>query len=160
VRTKFLATLGLVALLSAASAFAQGPPAAPQGRGGAPAQPGGPPAGARGMQAKPLRATIPFTFHAGDKVLPPGEYDFVYNTSARWGINLRVVAPDGSWNVLVEVLTRLPGAVHTTPKDAHVVFDKVANTYFLSSLWLPNIDGYLVRITMENVEHTIVDVPM
>ena len=111
------------------------------------------------MQAKPLRATIPFTFHVGDKVLPPGEYDFVYNTSARWGINLRVVAPDGSWNVLVEVLTRLPGAIHTTPKDAHVVFDKVASTYFFSSLWLPGMDGYLVRITMENVEHTIVDVP-
>jgi hypothetical protein len=39
------------------------------------------------------------------------------------------------------------------------VFDKVASTYFFSSLWLPGMDGYLVRITMENVEHTIVDVP-
>jgi hypothetical protein len=139
-------------------AFAQGPPAAPQpGRGGAPGQAGG---GGRGAPAKPLRAKIPFTFHAGDKILPSGEYDFVYNTSARWGINLRVVAPDGSANVLVEVLTRLPGGIHTTPQDAHVVFDKVASTYFLSSLWLPNIDGYLLRITMENVEHTIVDVPL
>jgi hypothetical protein len=155
VKLRLLATLGFVALC----ALAQGPPAAPQqGRGGAPGQPGG--GAGRGAPTKPLRATIPFTFHAGDKILPPGDYDFVYNTSARWGINLRVVAPDGSANVLVEVLTRLPGAIHTTPKDAHVVFDKVANTYFLSSLWLPNIDGYLVRITMENVEHAIVDVPL
>jgi hypothetical protein len=102
----------------------------------------------------PVRA-----FHAGRKVLPPGQYEFVYNLSARWGINLRVVAPDGSRDVLVSVLTRLPGGIHTTPGDAHVVFDKVADTYFLSSIWLPNVDGFLVRVSMENVEHTIVDAP-
>ncbi len=136
-RLKILIRLWLLAVL-AVSALAQGP---------------------RGMQAQPLRAAIPFAFRAGDKILPPGQYDFVYNLSARWGINLRVVATDGSANVLVLALTRLPGAIHTTPKDAHIVFDKVADTYFLSSLWLPNAEGYLVRVTMENVEHTVVDVP-
>jgi len=148
VSIRILAILSLFMLLCAWSASGQTPP------------PGGPPPGGmRGIQAQPLRAKIPFTFHAGDKVLPPGEYDFVYNLSARWGINLRVVATDGSWNVLMTVLTKLPGKIHTTPNDAHIVFDTVANTHFLSSLWLPNADGYLVRITMENVEKTIVDVP-
>ena len=111
------------------------------------------------MQTQTLRAKIPFTFHAGDKVLPAGEYDFIYNLTARWGINLRVVAPDGSWNVLVSVLTRLPKGIHTTPNDAHIGFDKVANTYFFSSLWPVDVDGYLVRITMEGCEHMLVDVP-
>jgi hypothetical protein len=114
----------------------------------------------RGAPTQPLRAKIPFTFHCGEKILPAGEYDFIYNTSSRWGINMRVVAPDGSANVLVEVLTRLPGAIHTTPSDAHVGFHKVANTYFLASLWLPNIDGYLTRISMEGLEQVVVDVPV
>jgi len=55
--------------------------------------------------------------------------------------------------------TRLAGGLYTTPKDAHVVFDKIGNAYVLSELWLPGEDGLLLHVTKEKHEHKVINSP-
>jgi hypothetical protein len=87
-------------------------------------------------QLKPgLRANIPFAFTVGKKQLPAGEYKFI---SVNEG-NIRVMS--GKETALATVLTRLAAGIHTTPTDAHIVFDKEGDQYFLAEIWAPGIDG-------------------
>ena len=58
------------------------------------------------------------------------------------------------------VLTRTAGAIHNTPADAHLVFDKVGEAYTLSEIWFPGTDGYMLNILKEQHEHRVVDVPV
>ena len=62
-------------------------------------------------------------------------------------------------NAIAMVLTRLAGGLHTTPQDAHIVFDKVGNNYTLSEIWPLNGDGYLAYMTKGKHEHHTVNVP-
>ena len=98
---------------------------------------------------------IAFPFTVGAKTLPPGQYDFVRDASASV---IRVVS--GNKNMaLATIITRLAGAIHTTPKDSHIVFDKVGDTYMLSEIWVPGQDGYMLLSTKGQHEHAVVDVP-
>jgi hypothetical protein len=86
---------------------------------------------------------IAFPFKVATKTFPPGEYDFVRDPTKQV---IRVVA-GGKTVALVPILTRLAGAIHTTPKDSHIVFDKVGATYSLSEIWVPGQDGYMLLST-------------
>ncbi len=57
-------------------------------------------------------------------------------------------------------MTRLSGEIHTTPQDAHLVFDKVGDTYLLSELWIPGEDGYLLQITKGAHEHIVLNIKL
>ena len=57
-------------------------------------------------------------------------------------------------------MTRLSGEIHTTPQDAHLVFDKVGDTYLLSELWIPGKDGYLPQITKGAHEHIVLNIKL
>ena len=57
--------------------------------------------------------------------------------------------------VSLDAITR-PGAVHPPRGTAHVVFDKSGDTYFLSEIWLPDQDGWLVYVTSGKHSHRIV----
>ena len=107
-------------------------------------------------QSDLIRARIPFEFTAAGKVLPAGEYDFVYNPQSKL-VQVRGAAKEPS--VLVNVVTTLAGAMHTTPADSHLVFDKVGNNHFLSEIWMPGIDGIQLASTKQTHEHAIVNVP-
>ena len=98
---------------------------------------------------------IPFPFTVGTKALPAGQYDFVRDGEAP---DIRVVAA-GKNVARVPIVTRLAGAIHTTPKDTHLVFDKVGDTRLLSEIWVPGQDGYLLSSTKGPHEHDVVDVP-
>jgi hypothetical protein len=129
VRTKFLVTIGLVSLFAVASAY--------------------------GQENVSLRTNISFQFTAQGKVLPAGDYAF---TPSGQQHTINVLGPNKQ-EVLAPVITRLAGEMHTTPADAHVVFDKVGETYFLSEIWIPGSDGYVLRTTKEKHEHRVVNVP-
>ncbi len=103
-----------------------------------------------------LKANIPFAFTAGGKVLPAGQYDVLTQPS---GAPMRVRSADGKTAVLVTIVTRLAGAMHTTPKDSHLIFDKVGENYFLSEVWIPGVDGYLLSSTAQQHEHRVIDIP-
>ena len=129
-KTRTLLTLSLLTLLVAASAYAQ----------------------------KPIVVTkIPFAFIIGKATLPAGQYEFTLDVRPGF---MRVLSIDEkSEAVFAPVITRLAAGMHTTPKDAHVVFDKVGDICTLSEIWDPGEDGYLLHGTKGKHEHQIVDVP-
>jgi hypothetical protein len=111
---------------------------------------------AAALYAQPtLRANIPFAFDVGGKQLPAGEYQFIPATA---GDTVRVASDQESAMALI--LTRMAAGIHTTPNDAHVVFDKIGNQYFLSEIWIPGEDGYDLHNTTQKHEHRIINVPV
>ena len=129
-RTRLVALVGFVTLLAVVCAY--------------------------GQVAESLKATVPFQFTAEGKVYPAGEYKFLLDVKAPTTFTIQ-----GPGNVggVAMVITRLAAGIHTTPADAHLVFDKIGQTYDLSEIWLPGEDGFLVHSTKEKHEHRIVNVP-
>ena len=121
--------MSLIALLAATSGYAQAPPR--------------------------ITAKIAHPFTVGKSVLPAGQYDFVGESKPR--MMIRIVS-EGKNIAYVPVLTQLAAAIHTTPKDAHIVFDKVGDRYWLSEIWIPGHDGYMLLSTKEKHEHEVLDV--
>lgn len=107
-------------------------------------------------QTMNLKAKIPFAFTVAGKVLPAGQY------AVTTGSNFETIEVRGSGAgaaAIVPVITRLGGALHTTPQDSHLVFDKVGDNYTLSEVWGLTGDGYLVFATKGKHEHAVVNVP-
>jgi hypothetical protein len=61
--------------------------------------------------------------------------------------------------VNVSIVTTLAAAMHTTPRDAHVVFDRIGNSRVLSEIWISGMDGLSLVATKEEHEHEILNVP-
>jgi hypothetical protein len=59
----------------------------------------------------------------------------------------------------VPIVTRLAAGMHTTPKNSHVVFDKIGDIRYLSELWTPGVDGFMLGSPKGKHEHEIIDVP-
>ncbi len=129
-RTRILISVSILGLLLAASGSAQ--------------------------MVQAVKAKIDFAFTAKGKVLPAGQYTLTYDAPTD---TIRVVGSAKGAEVLMPVETRLAGAMHTTPADSHVVFDKVGDKYFLSELWIPGNDGFLLYMTKGKHEHAVVNVP-
>ena len=110
------------------------------------------------VYAEPLaKASIPFAFNAGGKALPAGDYEF---TSQELGkmVVVRNVSTGAATFAMVQ--TRLAAGIHATPKDAHVVFDKVGDAHTLSEIWVPGGDGYAFNIIKGEHAHKVLDVPV
>lgn len=107
-------------------------------------------------QTQTVRAQIPFEFMAAGKVFTAGEYVFNYDSGKLF---LSVQGTEKGSAALVPIVTMLAGAMHTTPKDAHVVFDKIGNNRYLSELWISGMDGMDLLSTKEKHEHEIVNAP-
>lgn len=105
-------------------------------------------------QQSSLKAKIDFPFSVEGKVLPAGEYGFVRDMSAQ----VFRVTSEGKDKALAPIVTRLNGEIHNTPQDAHLVFDKVGDTYSLSEIWIPGEDGYVLLITKGEHEHKVINV--
>ncbi len=114
------------------------------GFGRASAQATTPPA--KNFQPHVIETTFPFD--VGGKTVPAGKYE-VEQTAP----TLLVFRPASGKGAIIEapVLTRLarPLTPITTP---YVIFDKVNDSYFISEVWLPAEDGFLLGGIKE--EHT------
>ena len=84
--------------------------------------------------------TIGFPFVAEGKTMPAGPYELLLN-SGHTAFTL-TASPKGT-GVFLTTITRL-AAPEPAAGDTRVVFDKVGDTYYLSEVWLPGEDGYLV----------------
>ncbi len=102
-----------------------------------------------------LQANIPFAFKVADKQLPAGDYDFTWAANSQ---NIRVASSKNTAVALV--LTRLAAGIHKTPQDAHVVFDKMGDQYWLAEIWIYGIDGFSLHNMKEKHEHRIIDIPV
>jgi hypothetical protein len=103
-----------------------------------------------------ISAKIPYEFTAAGKLLPAGQYDFIYDAGSR---QVTIRGTEKGSGVMMPIITLLAGAIHTTPNDSHVVFDKIGSKYMLSEIWIPRIDGISLLSTKEMHEHAIVNVP-
>lgn len=104
-KTRIPIAIGLLALLSAMSAYAQ---------------------------IGQMRASVPFQFLAGDKVLPAGEYRVEVNPLSGRMV-LRLV--DGSAGLYLSANPCDRPA--SAPAGGMLVFQKYGNHYFLRTLWNP-----------------------
>ncbi len=103
-----------------------------------------------------IRADIPFQFVVKGTTLPAGQYEFVRRD---YDQAIEVVPATKGPSTIALVITRLGQKIHTTPKDDHIVFDKVGNTYFLSELWISGEEGFVLYITKEKHEHRTINIP-
>ncbi|HEX7485084.1 MAG TPA: hypothetical protein VF332_02955 [Vicinamibacterales bacterium] len=107
------------------------------------------------MRGEPRAASAPGVARAdGDRAdvkvvhSSPGQYELQLNTD---GTAFTLTAVPKETGVFVMAITRL-AAADPPASDTHVTFDKVGSTYYLSEVWLPGEDGYLVYAA--KVKHT------
>ncbi len=101
-----------------------------------------------------VKANIDFPFTVENKMLDAGEYTFTRDDA---GTFFRVEGMDNK-GVLAPIITRLSAANQAKPVTAHLVFDKVGETYLLSEIWIAGEDGYLVLATKGEHMHKVVKV--
>ena len=121
-----LIVVGLVVLVASASAFAMGP-------------------------AKAVVAKVSFPFVVGDRTMQAG----TYRVSQPAGLGmLKIEAVGGKENVPVQVITRISQVGNSAQGGrTALVFDVVGDQHYLSEVWIPGQDGFLVRGTTEEHKH-------
>ncbi len=62
--------------------------------------------------------------------------------------------PKGT-GMFLTTITRL-AAPEVSLVDAHLVFDKVGDTYYLSEVWMPGEDGFLLYAAKGKHTHTLI----
>lgn len=110
----------------------------------------------QGMNSTEIVASVAFEFNVGETTFPAGSYTI----SARdIGAETVEIRPSRSKDITtVPVITRLAQRARSAKKVASsLVFDKVGDTRYLSEVWIPGREGYLVRGTTEGHEHVLVD---
>jgi hypothetical protein len=87
-------------------------------------------------QAMNMRATIPFAFRAGGKVLPAGDYTIQHS-----GDTLIIQNEDRNHSVLLMTNS----AIRANPSAMPTLdFNRYGENYFLSSVWTQGRDGCAV----------------
>ncbi len=99
-------------------------------------------AGGPFASAADLLATgkIPFAFRAGQASLPAGKYDVLRDSSRDDVLLLRDY--DAKKSAIVPFETRLSQRMAT---KAELIFDKDANGYYLSEVYIPAMDGFYLK---------------
>ena len=100
-----------------------------------------------------LTAKVPFQFMVGDKMLPAG----AYVVEGQGAAEMKIRALKGEWTATAPVITRLAKENHSEHgTKVNLVFDIVGDKHYLSEVWMPGQDGYLVRGTTESHTHAVV----
>ena len=100
---------------------------------------------------------FPFAFIGSGETLPAGEYQFKPDIAMK---TMQIASTDKSARtVIAQVITRIGAAIHTSPQDAHLVFDEVGGVRTLSEIWIPGMDGWLLSVGKGAHQHRTVDVP-
>lgn len=114
------------------------------------------PAQAQGMDKKPIFASVDFPFYTAETSHPAGSYEI---SAPNFGAETVTLRPSGGKDTIsMSVITRLAqrgGA--TGAQKADLVFDTVGDRKYLSEVWIPGREGYLVRATSEAHEHAVVE---
>ncbi len=92
--------------------------------------------GAFAQSGLTIKIDAPFSFVAGAKTLPAGEYTLQFSTDEK-----EVIVRNAKTNetILLPVLTRLG---QRSVKEVEAVFDVAGNEHYLAELHVPGIDGF------------------
>ncbi len=96
---------------------------------------------------------IPFAFKLESKTFPAGTYTFHVDASNPAKVRLTNMGSKVTADATTQ--TRL-AQVSPEPSDAHLVFDKMDEEYYLAEFWLPGQDGYFLGGTGHIHTHTII----
>ena len=105
----------------------------------------------RAYAQESLTAEVPFKFIVGGKTHDAGKYEMRVMDGER-AIEFKGPSKDGGF---AEVMTRLAGT-ETHGIEGRLVFDKVGDNYYLSEMWLPDQEGFLVYAAKEKHTHHII----
>ena len=95
-------------------------------------------------------ANIPFSFEVAGKVLPAGSYRIVENANRH---SLTIQNRTSNESMLTGYVTRLA----MRPSDAgEVVFDVAGSKQYLSEVYIPGIDGFLLQDFPETHTHLVI----
>ncbi len=103
-----------------------------------------------------ISSKIPFDFMVGDKTYPAGEYRFVHQPRAVPALQIQSI--DGKLHSGLTVVTRLARQHESDAPKASFVFDTVGEKHYLSEIWMPGQDGYLLRAATDDHKHDVVEV--
>ncbi len=95
--------------------------------------------------------TVDFPFVVHDRTVPPGTYVLRLNPDMSGFTLTQTDTPAPADALAVQTLKRL-ATLEPPVGNTHVEFDKVGDKYYLSEIWLPDEDGWLVYATTE--QHT------
>jgi len=99
-------------------------------------------------QVSRVNVTLGFAFVAAGKDMPAGAYVVEADQGKV------TLSPTGKGSpVVMSVVTRL--GRHDNDAEPELIFDKVDGKLFLSELWLPGADGYLVLVTNKEHDHAV-----
>jgi hypothetical protein len=98
-------------------------------------------------------AKVDFSFGVPGKTLPAGEYTFAYNSSDESFLRIEGVPPNKE-GAVVTILTRIAQA--GSSNEARLVFDQVGDKSYLSEVWIPDQDGFLIMATPGKHTHAVI----
>lgn len=93
----------------------------------------------RGEEGRVLSANVPFSFDAGDKSLPAGNYQFEF----RLGEQVLLVRGEKIGEIKLPFVSVLAGA--SLYSDVGLVFNTYHKLHVLSEVWIPGEGGVLVK---------------
>jgi len=108
--------------------------------------------GAIAQTALTVRVDAPFSFVAGTKTLPAGEYSFQPSADER---EMIVSNQKTGESVFVPVLTRLG---QRSSGEAEVVFDVAGNGHYLAELHVSAVDGFAFKAAPGKHTHASVKI--
>lgn len=103
-----------------------------------------------------IATKISFEFSVGDRSFPAGSYRISRRSPNAPTLTIRPEA--GGEAVQVSVITRLAQRGNSAD-DSNLVFDKVGDKRYLTEVWMPGQDGFLLKGATETAEHAHVIVP-
>ncbi len=96
---------------------------------------------------------IPFTFIAGDKLLPPGTYE-IWSESSDWEM-MAVSSVKNPKDALVWIRTSPGPNPEPRRRDVRVQFTNYFGHRFLQFVQLPLSDIHIVRLSTQQAERTL-----
>ena len=103
---------------------------------------------AKALAQMDYKVQVPFDFLADGKVMKAGPYLITQNSDDEQVLALEPENVHAA-AVVLPVITRIS---KKTQEDPEVVFDKVGNTYYISEIFIPGLDGFLIHT--EKQPHT------
>lgn len=94
------------------------------------------------MGEQSIAVKIDFDFMAGGRTFHAGSYRVAHPTS---DFALIEIGPNGGKKNVLMAVARLARRKTGRAPDSSLVFEKVAGKLVLSEVWLPDLDGFLMR---------------
>lgn len=108
---------------------------------------------AYGQTGQGIRLEVPYAFTFASKAQPRGTYTFTISGSRL------VVASATTGPTSQSVISEISGPAQLF-RDGYLIFDKTDNGLILSEVWIPGVDGLLLRSIPKGHTRTVLSAPV